>query len=224
MRKKPVITFSILVAIAAAILYKLKVEGYFSSIVRVPRQIDVVETVVPVKKQIAKTKIAAISTGTEGIDRGVNLKGRFSHFWLSPISQVFPDPSLLEVWLPSNRQDNPPLLRYVQTDPRSRKDDFVLSTPSRYEWRSAEYLFQGKPAKFTCDFIIRMEDTGTSQTTIEIIEIMPTVTAGRRFEMPAHGFVPQFFPNQQYVAPTNKDRQELLDAIKDAISGVSNNK
>ena len=181
--------------------------------------VDFTEVILPVNKQTTVKKIAAISYGIAGINRGVTLKGKFANFWLSDFHEsISPDD---DYQLRANSSDNPALQRYSQLSPESRRDDFYLFARSDPYWPSSEYTYRGKPAQFTYNFIIHLEDTGNSTTKLEVIEAWPYVKMGKRFGWSAHtGPFPQFFDDIRQVPPTTEDRQELLEALEQAIKGI----
>jgi hypothetical protein len=127
MKTKPNLVLIIAGVAFVAILSLFIAEGSFSRIQRAPvRNVDFTEVILPVSKETAVKKIAAISIGIEGIDRGVTLKGKFADFWLAD----FHDPIFPEAyWLRANSQNNPALQRYADTSPASRKEDFYLFSP-----------------------------------------------------------------------------------------------
>ncbi len=217
MKSKATLSLMIAGLALAGTLLLLAAQGRFKRLQKTAaRNVDFTEVILPVNKQTAVRKIAAISYGIAGIDRGVTLKGKFANFSLSdPHDYSSPgDDFQLRVKL----SDNPALQRYSQLSPESRRDDFYLLPLTDFYWPSSEYTYRGKPAQFTCDFVIHLEDAGNSTTKLEVIETSPVVKIGERFGWSAHtGLFPQFFYDIRQVAPTAEDRQELLEALEQTI-------
>ena len=217
MKSKATLSLMIAGLALAGTLLLLAAQGRFKRLQKTAgRNVDFTEVILPVNKQTAVRKIAAISYGIAGLNRGVTLKGKFASFWLSASH----DPSSADddYQLRAHSSDNPALQRYLQLSPESRRDDFNLFTPSDFYWPSSEYTYRGKPAQFTCYFIIHLEDAGNSTTKLEVIETSPVVKIGERLGLSAHSEpFPQFFYDIRQVAPTTEDRQELLEALEQTI-------
>jgi len=217
MKSKATLSLMIAGLALAGTLLLLAAEGRFKRLQKnAGRNVDFTEVILPVNKQTAVRKIAAISYGIAGLNRGVTLKGKFANFWLSD----FHDSSSAgdDYQLRAHSSDNPALQRYSQLSPESRRDDFYLSPQMDFYWPSSEYTYRGKPAQFTCYFIIHLEDAGNSTTKLEVIETSPVVKIGERLGLSAHSEpFPQFFYDIRQVAPTTEDRQELLEALEQTI-------
>jgi hypothetical protein len=99
--------------------------------------------------------------------------------------------------------------------PDLRENDFFLLPATDFYWPSSEYVYHGKPALFTCGFIIHVQDVAGSATKLEVIETSPLVKIGKRLGISAHtGVFPQFFDDIRSVAPTAEDRLELLQELR----------
>src|SRR5712692_4129103 len=217
MKSKATLSLMIAGLALAGTLLLLAAEGRFKTFQKTAvRNVDFTEVILPVNKQTAVTKIAAISYGIAGLNRGVTLKGKFANFSLSDSHDSSSADD--DYQLRAHPSDNPALQRYSQLSPESRRDDFYLLPLTDFYWPSSEYTYRGKPAQFTCDFVIHLEDAGNSTTELEVIETSPVVKIGERFGWSAHtGLFPQFFYDIRQVAPTTEDRQELLEALEQTI-------
>lgn len=80
------------------------------------------------------------------------------------------------------------------------------------DWFS-EYLQKGKPVPFSTDFLIHLEPIGDDKTRIEVIEYAPRITVGMNFRLCGRHLFPEFTPDTRPVAPTTKDRREMLDLV-----------
>src|SRR6266849_985981 len=180
MKSKATLSLMITGLALAAILLLFAAEGRLKRLHKtaVPN-VDFTEVILPVNKQTAVKKIAAISYGVAGINRGVTLEGKFANFWLSDSHDSISPQD--DYQLRANSSDNPALQRYLQLSPESRRDDFYLSPQTDFYWPSSEYTYRGNPAQFMCNFIIHLEDTGNSTTKLEVIEASPDVKIGIRF-------------------------------------------
>lgn len=122
-------------------------------------------------------------------------------------------------------ENNPTLKEYTSLDPNLRNNDYylvhldpeALGLGGNSFWYS-EYYYQGQPAKFKTDFLIHLESSEDSSTKIKVFEVTPTIVVGQRFELFGHAIVsPHFGEDRRTVAPTIRDRVELVDKIKQAI-------
>lgn len=159
--------------------------------------------------------MVGVSKCTADTDECVMLEGRFAHFRLvNAQDPLFPEDYLLR----ANSQDNPALQRYLEKDPALKQGDFYLFTPLDFYWPSSEYIYRQRPAEFTSNFVIHLEDIGNATTRVEAIEYLPTVRIGKRIGWSAHtGPFPQFFWDIRRVQPTTEDREELLSALEERI-------
>jgi hypothetical protein len=167
-----------------------------------------VNTSVPVPE---KTVIAAIEKLFG--ERGSHLQGKFTRFSFARVGdEYFPNQYQIE-------QTPPVLKEYLAIDPSLKKNDVYLydfsDADSNESYWFSEYEYNGKPAKFRCNFLIHLEPDGTSGTEITVFEYAPRVWIGKKFGFGRHG--PGFFLNIESVEPTTQDRLELLTIIKDAL-------
>src|SRR6266853_78425 len=222
MKRKATLSLVIAGLALASTLLLLAAQGRFKRLQKTTvRSVDFTEVILPVNKLTAVKKITAISYRIVGIDRGVTLKGKFADFSLSNSH----DPSSADddYQLRAHSSDNPALQRYLKLRPESRRDNFYLSPRMDSYWPSSEYTYRGKPAQFTCNFIIHLEDAGNLTTKLEVIETSPEVKIGERLGKSAHtGPFPQFFLDIRQVPPTTEDRQELLEALEQTVKKDSN--
>jgi hypothetical protein len=107
--------------------------------------------------------------------------------------------------------DNRALERYSGLDDEGRRLDFFVRGPSK-GWPS-EYLHGGKPADFNTDFIVHLSSVDDGTARIEVIEYAPHVTVERGFELFGRQVLPEFTRDRRPVAPTTKDREEMLELV-----------
>ncbi len=175
------------------------------------------EVVLPVPLRRVTAEIAALSHGVRGKDYRLDLKGKFADFYLQSLHEMLP---LSDSRPRINSDENPALERYWQLGDAARKDDFVLSPRGDVFWSSSEYTYRGKPAPFSCSFVIHLEPVEGTATRLEVIEASPIVRAGKWFGWSAHtGPFPRFFDDIRPVAPTVEDRQELLSSLERVLNG-----
>ena len=103
---------------------------------------------------------------------------------------------------------NVALSRYAGLGDEAWKQDFSLKT--RYKNWFSEYVKNGKPVPFRTDFLIHLEPIEEGETRIEVIEYEPEVTVGANFHLCERHLVPGVTPDTRPVAPTTKDRREML--------------
>jgi hypothetical protein len=121
-----------------------------------------------------------------------------------------------DVNLRANSRDDPAMARYLALPPERRKDDLFLYHSLDVFWPS-EYRVGGKPAPFTCHFILHLEPDGPGRTRLEVLEVAPLVDAGRKLAPEAHGVGVGRVDDLRPVSPTTRDRIELLERIQGAV-------
>ena len=121
-----------------------------------------------------------------------------------------------DVNLRANSRDDPAMARYLALPPERRKDDLFLYHPLDVFWPS-EYRAGGRPAPFTCHFILHLEPDGPGRTRLEVLEFAPLVNAGRKLAPEAHGVGLGRVDDLRPVPPTTRDRIELLERIRGAV-------
>jgi len=94
------------------------------------RTVDFTEVILPVNKQTAVKKIAAISYGIAGINRGVTLGGKFANFWLSDSPRVHFPPGRLSASRKLKRQSCPSAL--LATEPWISEGRFLFKSSNRF--------------------------------------------------------------------------------------------
>ena len=127
---------------------------------------------------------------------------------------MVPLPSDLD--LRRSSRDDPAMDRYLALPLERRQDDLFLYHPLDVFWPS-EYWVRGKPAPFTCHFILHLEPDGPGRTKIEVLEHEVLVDAGRRLAPERHGVGFGRASNLRRVPPTTRDRMELLKRIEEAV-------
>ena len=111
--------------------------------------------------------------------------------------------------------DNPWLQRYVEVPPEARRHDLRLQWVTDVFWPAEGYVYEGRPAKFTTNFLVHFEAVDESATAIEIFELLPTIWVGRKFGVGAHG--PGRFRDYRNAEQSLGERTDLLDFIRDLI-------
>ena len=114
-------------------------------------------------------------------------------------------------------EDNVGLARYARLGDEAWTRDFFVRGPYK-PWFS-EYLEDGKPVPFSTDFLTHLEPLADDRTRIEVIEFGPKVTVGTNFRFCGRHLVPEIWPDTRSVAPTTKDRQEMLDLVMRVVVG-----
>lgn len=109
---------------------------------------------------------------------------------------------------------NPGLSRYAGLGETAWKQDFSVKAGSAgYRHWFSEYLNNGQPVPFSTDFLIHLEPLGTYDTRIEVIEYAPKVIVGTKFRLCGRHLFPEVSNDTRPVAPTTKDRHEMLDLV-----------
>jgi len=126
---------------------------------------------------------------------------------------VFPDPQQLRL----AAGDDPALAAYAALDDRQRRRDFYVFDLSDTYWTS-EYVWRGRPARFKTDFIVHVADADAGGTLVEVLEYRPRVSLGEHFDLTGH-HGPGFYDDVRFVAPTTRDREELLEMVVGLLVG-----
>ena len=105
--------------------------------------------------------------------------------------------------------ENVALKRYAQLEEGAWSGDFYVTGPYK-DWFS-EYMHEGKRLPFNTNFFIHLESIGENEIRIEVIEYFARVDAGRTFRLCTRHGGPMFVRDKQEVAPTTRDRREMLD-------------
>jgi hypothetical protein len=120
---------------------------------------------------------------------------------------VFPDPQQLRL----AAGDDPALAAYAALDHGQRQRDFYVFDLSDTYWTS-EYVWRGRPARFKTDFIVHVADADAGGARVEVAEYRPRVNLGEYFDLRGH-HGPGFYDDVRFVAPTTRDREELLELV-----------
>lgn len=108
--------------------------------------------------------------------------------------------------------DNPWLQRYIAIPPEARRHDLRLQWVTDVFWPAEAYVYEGRPAKFTTNFLVHFEAVDEAATAIEIFELLPTIWVGRKFGVGAHG--PGRFRDYRDAEQSLGERADLLDFIR----------
>lgn len=120
---------------------------------------------------------------------------------------LFPDPTQIRL----NAGDDEALAAYAALPTAERRFDLYLYDPSDEYWTTPEILSEGQPVVFRCDFILHLAPTATGGTRVEVLEYLPRVWLGKRFDWLGHSG-PGRYRDIRRVAPTYGDRQRVLEA------------
>ncbi len=138
---------------------------------------------------------------------------KFHYFYLFDRNAgVFPDDFQVRV----HTSQDPDLRRYSALPNDARNRDLYLYEPSGdYYWYS-EFSRGGKPVKFHCSFIIHLEALDSRRARMEVLEYLPIVWTGKAFHLLGHAG-PGFYYDIREVPPSERDRKELLELIKESV-------
>ncbi len=111
--------------------------------------------------------------------------------------------------------DNPWLLQYMAIPPEARRHDLRLQWVTDVFWPAEAYVYDGRPARFTTNFIVHFEAVDESTTALEIFELLPTIWVGRKYGVGAHG--PGSFRDYRDAEQSLGERVDLLDFVRKLI-------
>jgi hypothetical protein len=138
---------------------------------------------------------------------------QWSHFFLSRRDdtglQLFPS----DEEIGRNRGVDSFILAYLRIPNAKRGRDFYFREPSGDYYWDSEYFYNSAPAKFYCSFLIHLEPSDASHTTVEIFEYQPYIWAGEYIGFSAHAILPTTLHDIRPVEPTTSDRRALLALI-----------
>jgi hypothetical protein len=144
---------------------------------------------------------------------------RLHHFYLYP-RDAPPGSDLLtmpdDFELAAGSVDDPAMARYLKLPAARRAEGLFLYHPLDVYWPSEDTI-GGRPAEFTCHFILHLEPAGSNRTRVEVLEYRPTVRAGKKLTWSAHSLGPVYADRLLPVPPTAIDRQQLLARIEAVI-------
>lgn len=112
---------------------------------------------------------------------------------------------------------DPALQRYLSLDRRQRERDLYLYQPTGPHYWPSEYQLHDRPLPFSTDFIVHLQPVDSGHTRIEVIELMPRVQLGEKWAFARHGVGIGRVEDVRAVAPTTRDRLELLARIVEAV-------
>ncbi|MBD8525625.1 hypothetical protein [Pseudomarimonas arenosa] len=113
---------------------------------------------------------------------------------------------------------NPALRRYLGLSEEVRGQDLYLYQPTGPHYWDSEYVQDQRVLPFSCQFVVHLREAGADTTRIEVIEVMPQVVMGTKWAFARHGIGIERVPDVQRVAPTTRDRQQLLARILDHLA------
>ena len=174
------------------------------SIERDGLEIDFVERTVDLAVQTIHERLAS------GLEEELGSHPDFGGFGLSVVDyggNEFPTPRLMR----AHKAGNLALARYAENDDEVWKRDFFIRTPYGY-WYS-EYAKGGKPLPFRTDFLIHLEPIDEYSTRVGVIEYGPRIKVGTSVRLCGRHLAPETSDDTQPVAPTTRDRREMLDLV-----------
>ena len=129
---------------------------------------------------------------------------------------VFPSDAALRV----SARGDAAMNGYLARGAEERAQDVFLYDARDCKWVS-EYRARGRPVRFSCDFILHLEVAGAHATRLEALEVRPQVTIGSRLGFTAHGLGIGWVEIRRAVAPTRRDRVELLARIRGSLDDAA---
>jgi hypothetical protein len=132
-------------------------------------------------------------------------------------------PALQRVQAPSDHSlaasagRDPALQRYLVLASGQREHDLYLFQPTGPHYWPSEYRLDGSVLPFSTDFILHLRAVGVGRTRVEIIEVLPRVRLGRKWGFAKHGVGPSRVDDVRAVAPSTRDRVELLARLVEAL-------
>jgi hypothetical protein len=112
---------------------------------------------------------------------------------------------------------DPALQRYLERSRAQRGHDLYLYQPTGPHWWPSEYRQDGRVLEFSTHFIVHLQPLDAARTRIEVIEVMPRVRLGKKWAWSRHGVGFGRVDDVRMVAPTTRDRGQLLGRIVDAV-------
>ncbi len=125
------------------------------------------------------------------------------------VPPVFPSDAALR----AGARGDPAMNRYLARGVPERAQDVFLYNARDCNWAS-EVRARGRPLPFSCDFILHLEAAGAHATRLEALEVRPQVVAGSHLGFAAHGLGIDWVETRRPVAPTRRDRVDLLAGIR----------
>jgi hypothetical protein len=115
----------------------------------------------------------------------------------------------------THKANNPGLTRYAERSTSDRMRDLYVTIGSQ-TWH-AEYLRGRESADFATDFLVQIDPLTKSRTRVEVIEYAPYIRGARTGRVCGRHLVPEVGREKVPVAPTTRDRQEVLDVVTQVI-------
>ena len=112
---------------------------------------------------------------------------------------------------------DPALQRYLGLEPRQRELDLYLFQPTGPHYWPSEYQHGQRELPFSTGFLVHLQPLPSGRTRIEIIEVLPQVLFGDKWAWTKHGVGFARVQDVRAVAPTTRDRLELLARILAAL-------
>ena len=148
-----------------------------------------------------------------GFEEALAASPRFSGFVVGTSEDPhFPDPAQQLL----NAGRNPGLALYADLPPGDKALDLYLYDPLDRYWTS-EYVRDGTPVPFRCDFLLHLEPAAEGGTLVEAVEYLPRVWPRDHFLVFGnHG--PGRYRDIRVVEPTARDREELLELVRSFLT------
>lgn len=154
---------------------------------------------------------------------GEKFKQGNSRYKTTEVSKRAPH-TLFELTQNGEPENNNDLLQYLSLSETDRVNDLYINFAenggdipmySQEGFWDSEYFYQDIPAPFITNFFLHLEPQGDQSTKVTVIEVHPGIVVGSRFVLLGHEFYgPHFEKDIRTVAPTTKDRVELLSYIE----------
>jgi hypothetical protein len=106
-------------------------------------------------------------------------------------------------------------MRYSKRGAEARFRDFHVNIP--FDTWHTEYSRGGEPADFATDFFVQIDPLNDGRSWIEVVKYGPYVRGDWTGRVCGRHLVPEISRQRIPVAPTTKDRQEVLDVVTQVI-------
>ena len=111
------------------------------------------------------------------------------------------------------------LLRWAGLSASDRRLDLFLHDPQNRFWLSDDWTLDGEPALFRSDFLLHFEAV-EDNTRLEILEMLPRVSLGRRFLWTGHKG-PGWYREIRRVTAGSGESHELLGLALELCSDAT---
>ena len=112
-------------------------------------------------------------------------------------------------------KNNPGLTRYAKRPTADGMRDLYVTTVS-HVWHT-EYMRGGESADFSTNFLIQIDPLSEEKTRVEVIEYAPYILGAWKGRACGRHLVPEIWREKIPVAPTTRDRHEVLDVVTQVI-------